>query len=202
MAARFVAVHHPAVRPQRLAHRIVGRFEQQVVVLVPPKPALRGVLKRLRQLQAARKLPCDFQRGEAVPHRVQQIQQHIVKIRQALHIAAHLFRQLRFGSRCLRRLGNLPVQAQHRHLARLQGGRHRRIALLNVQKQLVLRGNIAALRVLKQQPHLGGRNLVARVLGNHAPVGGDARLVRLPGRAHGWDFCSRFVFFCHDLNTV
>ena len=51
-AAGFVVMHQPAQRPQWFALLIAGRFQQQLVVVAPLKPALRPMRQGLRRKEA------------------------------------------------------------------------------------------------------------------------------------------------------
>ena len=85
--AVFMPMHHPAHLPQRLTRWVIGCFEQQVIVVIPAKPALRNRSKARGHIQAALQLPCDFQRGKAMPHRIHQIHQQIIQMGKVVKIA-------------------------------------------------------------------------------------------------------------------
>ena len=205
-AAAFVLMHHPTHRPQHLARGVAGGFQQQCVVVIPAKPALRNGVKARGRFQAALHLPSDFQRSKAMPHRIHQIHQQIVHVRQIIKIALRRLGKLLLGRVRPARLGNTPVQPQHRHLARGKRSGNRAVALFHIGKQFMLRLNIIALGIVKQRAQLGGRDKGGRMLRNHPPIGGNPCFLRLPLRFWGGllrgGFGIKFRFFCHVLCRV
>lgn len=185
---------------------MVGGFEQQVVVVVPAKPALRGGSKPRGTIQAALQLPCNFQRGKAMPHRIHQIHQQVIQMGKVVKIVLRRLGKLLLGRVRPARLGNTPVQPQHCHLARGKRSGNRAVALFHIGKQLMLRLNVVALGIVKQRTQLSGRDKGGRMLRNHTPIGGNPRFLRLPLRFWGGllrgGFGIKFRFFCHVLCRV
>ena len=173
-----VRVGNPAEGLQGLA---TSRAAQADLLALAPRelePALRAVINVARQPCAGRVLPLDLLADKALADRVGGIEQHLLKVIQALQQAVQLGGGFLLGSGRVVWRHDVPLKPGDRAAA-LGHLRHDvAVFLFHVLEQLELRDHVALLCAVENAGQLGWREPTGRVTAHFVVQAGQVRGLR------------------------